>query len=96
MRDLAILELLEAAHIVAKQFDGCDDALNGLVLCRNHHAAFDRRLVQIDPQTFDLIAASGQSSESLRMTRGSIAHLSQLPAPEALELAFSGSAADGD
>lgn len=42
--------LVEAAHIIPVSQDlGSDDVANGLALCRNHHAAYDRGLVGVAP-----------------------------------------------
>ncbi|HEX5716042.1 MAG TPA: HNH endonuclease, partial [Thermoanaerobaculia bacterium] len=42
--------LVEGAHIYPVQAPGSKDAVwNGLALCGNHHAAFDRHLVWIEP-----------------------------------------------
>lgn len=79
---------LEAAHIVAKQFDGCDDPRNGLVLCRNHHRALDKALIAINPDTLALELRCDLDSSALGVTRTSIAHLRALPAPEALRIAY--------
>ncbi|MDP3792670.1 MAG: HNH endonuclease [bacterium] len=40
--------LTEAAHIVAVKDDGSDEISNGVLLCRNHHRAFDLGLLAID------------------------------------------------
>lgn len=40
---------IEAAHIVPHALRGCNDARNGLALCRRHHWAFDRGLFGVDP-----------------------------------------------
>jgi putative restriction endonuclease len=39
---------IEAAHVVPHALRGCDDARNGLALCRRHHWAFDRGLFGVD------------------------------------------------
>jgi hypothetical protein len=47
--------LVEGAHIYPVQAPGAPDTIwNGLALCGNHHAAFDRHLVWIEPNTRDL------------------------------------------
>ena len=86
---MAIKELLEAAHIVDKQFDGCDDPRNGLVLCRNHHRAFDREVLAINPDTLAVEPRQDIDLPQLGVTRTSIGHLRRTPAIEALQLAFS-------
>ena len=85
---IVVKELLEAAHIVAKQFDGCDDPRNGLVLCRNHHRAFDKGLLAINPDTLDVEPRKDFDLTRLRVERTSINHLRSAPAAEALWLKF--------
>lgn len=85
---IAVKELLEAAHIVAKQFDGCDDPRNGLVLCRNHHRAFDKGLLAINPETLALEARKDSDLTRLGVERTSIDHLPHGPAIEALWIKF--------
>ena len=46
--------MLDAAHIVPVDEDGTDDPRNGLVLCKNHHAAFDRNLFKINPDDYSI------------------------------------------
>ena len=71
---------IEAAHIVPHALQGCDDARNGLALCRRHHWAFDRglfgvnprRLIHVPPSTLSeaanqpLQAYAGKSIEEAR------------------------------
>ncbi|MDY5148296.1 hypothetical protein DDD64_04625 [Actinotignum sanguinis] len=47
-------EILEAAHIVPKHLDSPDSSSNGLLLCRNHHRAFDIGWLQYDATTKSL------------------------------------------
>ncbi|HEY1136344.1 MAG TPA: HNH endonuclease [Xanthomonadaceae bacterium] len=43
------LELIDAAHILPVAADGStDETINGIALCKLHHAAFDRNLVSFD------------------------------------------------
>lgn len=49
---------IEAAHIVPHALRGCDDARNGLALCRRHHWAFDRGLFAVDARRLIHIPAS--------------------------------------
>jgi hypothetical protein len=47
--------LLEGAHIYPVEAAGSTDNIwNGLALCHNHHGAFDRHLVWIDPETYKI------------------------------------------
>lgn len=93
--DLDILRLLEAAHIFPKEYGGTDDPRNGLVLCRNHHKAFDEGLVLVQPGTLRVVLKGEYSREQLQVTRESLKHLPELPADEAVELSFQRSSADG-
>lgn len=44
------LELIEGAHIVPVAWPGStDETNNGMALCRNHHAAYDRGIVSVSP-----------------------------------------------
>jgi putative restriction endonuclease len=47
--DLAVTDLLQAAHLRGKAEGGSDDPRNGLVLCALHHLAYDRGLFAIEP-----------------------------------------------
>ena len=45
------LDLIEGAHIVPVAWPGSSDETdNGLALCRNHHAAYDRGIISVSPQ----------------------------------------------
>ncbi len=49
------LGLVEGAHIYPAQAPGSmDEIWNGIALCSNHHAAFDKHLIKVDPTVFDL------------------------------------------
>lgn len=54
--DEDILEVLEAAHIIAVEKGGTDAAENGICLCANHHLMFDHKLFHFDANTGQLIA----------------------------------------
>lgn len=41
-------KLVEAAHIVPVKSEGTDELVNGVLLCRNHHKAYDSGLLAID------------------------------------------------
>ena len=43
-------KLLAAAHIRSKDDQGSDDWRNGIILCANHHLAFDNNLIKINPK----------------------------------------------
>jgi len=83
---ISVPELLEAVHIRPVSQRGSDDPRNGLVLCANHHKAFDAHLFLIHPDTLQLITSHNLDSlESLHVTRKHIAHLTYLPHKSALE-----------
>lgn len=45
-------DLVQGAHILPVHAEGsADEVWNGLALCGNHHAAFDRHLIWIDPSS---------------------------------------------
>jgi len=46
--------MLDAAHIIPVDEDGTDDPRNGLILCKNHHAAFDRNLFVINSNDYSI------------------------------------------
>ncbi|GER92015.1 hypothetical protein KDW_61770 [Dictyobacter vulcani] len=86
---LNAVALLQAAHIVPKEHKGSDDPRNGLVLCANHHLAFDLSLFAIHPDTLELCAApSIENLQELLITVDSIHHLSCLPHIDALRWSF--------
>lgn len=82
---LAVLDLLDAAHIRSKQSDGSDDPRNGLVLCANHHRAFDAGLYALDPKSLNIkYRSNGPTKEQLGIAFDSICHLKMQPHKEAL------------
>ena len=86
MCGLNVPELLEAAHIIPDEHDGADDPRNGLVLCCNHHRAYDSNLFLIDPKSLKLhYIKPGSSGSYLRIIRTDLLHLSRKPHPEALQ-----------
>src|SRR5262249_14990368 len=48
---IELKELLDAAHIRGVAQKGSDDPRNGVILCKNHHAAFDAGLLNFEPET---------------------------------------------
>ncbi len=75
--------LLDAAHLCPVEAGGSDDARNGLVFCLNHHRAFDRGLLRIDPHELTVHA-----SPAVGTARASIRHLANLPHPRAMSWAW--------
>jgi putative restriction endonuclease len=88
--DLAITDLLQAAHLRRKAEGGSDDPRNGLVLCALHHLAYDRGLWAIDPNSLEVRhRPGGPDTGQLRLTRRSLMHLPRRPHEEALKHAWS-------
>jgi putative restriction endonuclease len=83
--DLDIKEALDAAHIIPDEAGGTDHPRNGLVLCADHHRAFDRNLFAINPETLCIEARpGGPNLEALQIIYANLAHLSKFPHPDAL------------
>ena len=82
--DLDVLEVLDGAHIRAKEHQGSDDVRNGLIFCANHHRAFDFGLFHILPDNLNIDISSGYSFESLGLTRTNLFHLVNRPHIKAL------------
>ena len=83
--DISEARLLEAAHIKPVSENGSDDPRNGLVLCANHHKAFDAGLVGIDPTSHRLVdLRTGTDLSSLGISKSSIGGLRRKPHADAL------------
>jgi predicted restriction endonuclease len=57
--------LLDAAHIRGVAERGSDDPRNGIILCKNHHAAFDAGLFKFEPETGELKLSDGMSFDQI-------------------------------
>jgi putative restriction endonuclease len=62
---MELKSLLDAAHVRGVAEKGSDDPRNGLILCKNHHAAFDARLVGFRPETGEVVLRHGLSADQL-------------------------------
>ena len=82
--DLEVPDLLRAAHIRPVQNQGSDDARNGLLLCENHHLAFDAGLIRIHADSLRVEVPKMMTHQRLQITRKDLHHLSKRPAGEAL------------
>ncbi len=79
-------ELLEAIHIRPRSKNGSNDPRNGLVLCRNHHRAFDEGLFCFDPDTLGVVLPeTGPGADGLRLEATSLHGLPKKPHREALQ-----------
>jgi hypothetical protein len=83
--DVDIEAMLDACHLREKKDRGSDHSGNGLVLCANHHRAFDSGLFAIEPGTLTVHMQDGLDREDIGLTRTSIDHLERPPHPEALQ-----------
>ena len=77
--NMSITAALEAAHVIPKEYDGSDDARNGIVLCATHHRMFDANLFAIEPRTLVIHPTKGFSGKSLQLGRSDISHLPVSP-----------------
>lgn len=77
-------KLIKAAHLVAVARGGSDHPGNGLPLCANHHDALDGGLVQIRPETLELVCAGGYDAAALGISESDLRHLRAEPHPDAL------------
>lgn len=78
-------EVIEAAHIIPVADNGSDWFGNGILLCRNHHALFDKHKWTIDPTSLGIIPKSDFDLRSLQVIRSNIRHLKHSPGKEALD-----------
>ena len=78
-----VKEWLHAAHLAGDAERGSNDPRNGLPLCSNHHAAFDRGLLALHPDDGS-VYLQGYSAAQLAITVSDLTHLPAMPAPEAL------------
>jgi putative restriction endonuclease len=76
--------LLEAVHIVPFEAGGADDPRNGLVLCRNHHRAFDAHLLGFEPDTLAVRTSGDGQHAALLLERTDLKHLAAPPAAAAI------------
>ncbi|MEK4117669.1 HNH endonuclease [Paenibacillus sp. FSL W8-0919] len=83
--DIRLPNLLQAAHIVPKKYQGSDDPRNGLVLCANHHLAFDSGLLKINPETTAIEVTPKYTASMMGITRSNLNHLPNQPHPDALK-----------
>lgn len=59
--------LTEAAHIIPVKDDGSDDRRNGVLLCRNHHKAYDSGLLAINGE-YEIILNQNQVKRLAEMS----------------------------
>ncbi len=80
--------MLSAAHIIPKKYGGNDNEKNGVVLCHNHHSAFDAFNFSIDPDTYKIIyKPDGPGKDELKIECDSPSFLfDKMPNKKALKL----------
>jgi hypothetical protein len=78
-------EVLDAAHLIPKEYGGSDDYRNGLALCALHHRMFDAKMFEIDPTTLRICPIDPLDLESLKIRKTDIAHLPSKPHRTALD-----------
>lgn len=69
---------LEAAHIIPVKNRGTDNKKNGIILCKNHHKAFDDIFFKINYQNYN-IEILKENKVSLKILRDNINHLTNKP-----------------
>jgi hypothetical protein len=83
--EIDVSEMLVAAHIRGKAKNGSDDARNGLVLCKNHHVAFDEGLFSIEPQSHLIhTLGEGPSKQELKIEHARLSPARSKPHEEAV------------
>ena len=75
---------LDAAHIVPVKDKGSDNKRNGLILCKNHHKAFDDGFFKINPNNLK-IEIIKEDKNVLNITRDNLNHLINKPGKMYLE-----------
>jgi hypothetical protein len=75
---------LEAAHIIPVKNRGADNKKNGIILCKNHHKAFDDMFFRINYQNYN-IEILKENKVSLKILRDNINHLTNKPGSMFLE-----------
>ena len=84
---ITIDNLLHAAHIIPKDAPRTtDNERNGLILCHNHHDAFDNYLFCIHPDTKEIVyRPNGYSKNDLKIETDHISPKQNMPHIEALQ-----------
>lgn len=78
--------LLTATHIKPASENGTDDPRNGIPLCKNHHAAFEKCFFTIHPGSYQIVTReNGPSKEELELVEEDILKLKALPERMALQ-----------
>ena len=70
--DMRHEKILDAAHIKPVSEGGGNNWRNGLVLCKNHHAAFDNNLFAIHPESKEFVFSSEKVEQELNFSQGKL------------------------
>jgi len=81
---ISVYGMLQAAHIIPKQYKGSDDPRNGIVLCAKHHLAFDSGLFAIAPNSHKIYYRESYNERNLMVNVSFINHLINKPHADAL------------
>jgi hypothetical protein len=87
--EIAVLQMLDGAHVVPVKNGGSDDLRNGLLLSASHHRAFDANLWAIKPETLEIVTRpDGPTLLDMRITQHDLGYLVDrgiAPHPAAIE-----------
>ena len=70
--DMTHPRILDAAHICGKEDSGSDDWRNGIVLCKNHHLAFDEGLFRIGPKSRRITGGTRRTRKDIQITEAKL------------------------
>ena len=59
---------------------GTDNKENGIILCKNHHKAFDDNYIKINPTSLRLEISKDNDEKTLRINKENLKHLKNKPA----------------
>jgi putative restriction endonuclease len=80
-----VREVLDSPHLVPVANRGSNDPRNGLVMCANHHRAFDAHLFGIEPGSLRIcFTSSGPDARRLGVVTNDLTGLERRPHSEAL------------
>lgn len=64
--------ILDASHLRGKGNNGSDDWRNGIVLCKNHHSAFDEGLFRICPKSRRITGITRKARKDIKITEAKL------------------------
>ncbi len=73
LSELAVAEMLDAAHVIPVEDGGTDDQRNGLLLNAGLHPAFDAGLWAIEPESLQVVTRpQGPTAAAMGITCGAV------------------------